>query len=159
MCMSEPGAGTDVLGMRTTATKSTGAGGAAFYTLNGAKMWITNGTLDGRGTGDVYLVYARTGGWVGLLGGALVVCRGWMLSPEVCRGVNHQRGGTTTMSIDRPAFRTRNRPPATDHAPVLMIARTAQHKQNGHRQEPQGPVHVPGGEGHARLQAGAKDRG
>lgn len=62
MCMSEPGAGTDVLGMRTTATKSTGDGGA-FYTLNGAKMWITNGTLDGRETGDVYLVYARTGGW------------------------------------------------------------------------------------------------
>lgn len=57
MCMSEPGAGTDVLGMRTTAKKQ-GDGG---YVLNGAKMWITNGTLDGETTGDCYLVYARTG--------------------------------------------------------------------------------------------------
>lgn len=33
----------------------------SYYTLNGAKMWITNGTLDGKSTGDVYLVYAKTG--------------------------------------------------------------------------------------------------
>jgi hypothetical protein len=33
----------------------------SFWRLNGAKMWITNGTLNGRSTGDVYLVYARTG--------------------------------------------------------------------------------------------------
>lgn len=58
MCMSEPGAGTDVLGMSTTAAK---AGDGSYYTLTGAKMWITNGTLDGKGTGDVYLVYAKTG--------------------------------------------------------------------------------------------------
>lgn len=57
MCMSEPGAGTDVLGMSTTAGKQ--ADGS--YVLNGAKMWITNGTLDGETTGDCYLVYARTG--------------------------------------------------------------------------------------------------
>lgn len=56
--MSEPGAGTDVLGMATTAAKSNDG---SYYTLNGAKMWITNGTLDGKETGDVYLVYARTG--------------------------------------------------------------------------------------------------
>jgi hypothetical protein len=56
--MSEPGAGTDVLGMSTTARK---AGDGSYYTLNGAKMWITNGTLDGQGTGDVFLVYAKTG--------------------------------------------------------------------------------------------------
>jgi len=58
MCMSEPGAGTDVLGMSTTAVKSSDG---SYYTLNGAKMWITNGTLDGKTTGDVYLVYAKTG--------------------------------------------------------------------------------------------------
>ena len=58
MCMSEPGAGTDVMGMSTTAKKS--ADGSS-YTLNGAKMWITNGTIDGEGTGDAYLVYAKTG--------------------------------------------------------------------------------------------------
>mmetsp|Transcript_22094 Transcript_22094/g.50950 ORF Transcript_22094/g.50950 Transcript_22094/m.50950 type:complete len:433 (-) Transcript_22094:335-1633(-) len=58
MGMSEPGAGTDVLGMKTTATKSSDG---STYTLNGNKMWITNGTLDGETTGDAYLIYARTG--------------------------------------------------------------------------------------------------
>jgi isovaleryl-CoA dehydrogenase len=57
MGMSEPGVGTDVLGMTTTATKS--ADGQS-YTINGAKMWITNGTVNGTDTGDVFLVYART---------------------------------------------------------------------------------------------------
>jgi isovaleryl-CoA dehydrogenase len=56
MCMSEPGAGTDVLGMKTTAKKD-----GDDYVINGAKMWITNGTIDGVGTGDCYLVYAKTG--------------------------------------------------------------------------------------------------
>ena len=56
--MSEPGAGTDVLGMSTTARKSEDG---RSYVINGQKMWITNGTLDGKGTGDVFLVYAKTG--------------------------------------------------------------------------------------------------
>ena len=57
MCMSEPGAGTDVLGMRTTARKDGDS-----YVLNGQKMWITNGCTDDESLGDYYLVYARTGG-------------------------------------------------------------------------------------------------
>jgi len=56
MCMSEPSVGTDVLGMKTTAVKQ-----GDEYVLNGAKMWITNGTIDGESTGDAYLVYAKTG--------------------------------------------------------------------------------------------------
>jgi len=56
MCMSEPSAGTDVLAMKTTAVRDGNE-----YVLNGTKMWITNGTLDGASTGDFYLVYARTG--------------------------------------------------------------------------------------------------
>ena len=52
------GAGTDVLGMSTVAEKSSDG---SYYKVNGAKMWITNGTLDGKSTGDVYLVYAKTG--------------------------------------------------------------------------------------------------
>lgn len=55
--MSEPGAGTDVLGMSTVATPSADG---SYYTLNGTKMWITNGTIDGTDTGDVFLVYAKT---------------------------------------------------------------------------------------------------
>eukprot|EP00425_Heterocapsa_triquetra_P037690 CAMPEP_0195082908 /NCGR_PEP_ID=MMETSP0448-20130528/23960_1 /TAXON_ID=66468 /ORGANISM="Heterocapsa triquestra, Strain CCMP 448" /LENGTH=501 /DNA_ID=CAMNT_0040116053 /DNA_START=56 /DNA_END=1562 /DNA_ORIENTATION=+ len=56
MCMSEPAVGTDVLGMKTTAKLEGNE-----YVINGSKMWITNGTVDGKTTGDVYLVYAKTG--------------------------------------------------------------------------------------------------
>jgi isovaleryl-CoA dehydrogenase len=56
MCMSEPSVGTDVLGMKTTATRK-----GDVYVLNGAKMWITNGALSETELGDVFLVYARTG--------------------------------------------------------------------------------------------------
>jgi len=58
MCMSEPGAGTDVLAMTTKAQRQ--ADGT--YVLNGAKMWITNGAVNDTETGDAFLVYARTGG-------------------------------------------------------------------------------------------------
>lgn len=57
MCMSEPGAGTDVMGMGTTATLTPDG---KHYILNGTKMWITNGTVDGKTTGDIFLVYAKT---------------------------------------------------------------------------------------------------
>jgi len=57
MCMSEPGAGTDVLGMRTTARRS-----GDVYILDGSKMWITNGAIDDHTLGDVFLVYARMDG-------------------------------------------------------------------------------------------------
>jgi isovaleryl-CoA dehydrogenase len=58
MGMSEPGAGTDVLGMKSTAVLQ-----GDHYVLNGRKMWITNGTIDDKKTPcDCVLVYARTGG-------------------------------------------------------------------------------------------------
>ena len=58
MAMSEPDAGTDVLGLSTNA-KLTDDGN---WCLNGRKMWITNGCLDETGTpADVVWVYARTG--------------------------------------------------------------------------------------------------
>ncbi|AIN99475.1 isovaleryl-coA dehydrogenase, putative [Leishmania panamensis] len=53
MGMSEPGAGTDVLGMQTTAKKDSYGN----YVLNGSKIWITNGTV-----ADVYLIYAKVNG-------------------------------------------------------------------------------------------------
>ncbi|CAM9630035.1 unnamed protein product [Chrysoparadoxa australica] len=58
MGMSEPEAGTDVLGMRSSATL---ADDGSHYVLNGTKLWITNGTVDGTTTGDAFLVYAKTG--------------------------------------------------------------------------------------------------
>lgn len=57
MCMSEPSAGTDVLGMKSFAKPSADG---SYFTLNGTKMWITNGTIDGTDTGDAFLLYAKT---------------------------------------------------------------------------------------------------
>jgi len=48
--MSESGAGSDVVSMRTTAKEVDGG-----YLLNGTKMWITNGP-----DADVVIVYAKT---------------------------------------------------------------------------------------------------
>ncbi len=57
MAMSEPAVGTDVLGMQTTAVKK-----GDHYLINGRKMWITNGTIDEKGTpADCVLLYAKTG--------------------------------------------------------------------------------------------------
>lgn len=50
LAMSEPGAGSDVVGMKLRAEKK-----GDRYILNGSKMWITNGP-----TADVIAVYAKT---------------------------------------------------------------------------------------------------
>ncbi|MGH6674090.1 MAG: isovaleryl-CoA dehydrogenase [Xanthobacteraceae bacterium] len=50
LAMSEPGAGSDVVSMRTSAEKKGGR-----FILNGAKMWITNGPV-----ADTLVVYAKT---------------------------------------------------------------------------------------------------
>lgn len=58
MAMSEPDAGTDVLGLSTTAVQRDDG----TWCINGRKMWITNGCLDDKGTpADVVWVYAKTG--------------------------------------------------------------------------------------------------
>ena len=50
LAMSEPGAGSDVIGMRTRADKK-----GDRYILNGNKMWITNGPVS-----DTFVIYAKT---------------------------------------------------------------------------------------------------
>jgi isovaleryl-CoA dehydrogenase len=50
LAMSEPGAGSDVVSMRTTAEKR-----GDRYVLNGSKMWITNGPV-----ADTFVIYAKT---------------------------------------------------------------------------------------------------
>jgi isovaleryl-CoA dehydrogenase len=50
LAMSEPGAGSDVVGMRTRAEKK-----GDRYVLNGSKMWITNGP-----DADTLIIYAKT---------------------------------------------------------------------------------------------------
>lgn len=54
LAMSESGAGSDVVSMRTTAKEAT-VNGKEGYVLNGSKMWITNGP-----NADVVVVYAKT---------------------------------------------------------------------------------------------------
>jgi isovaleryl-CoA dehydrogenase len=50
LAMSEPGAGSDVVGMKLRADKKAG-----HYVLNGNKMWITNGP-----DANTYVIYAKT---------------------------------------------------------------------------------------------------
>merc|ERR1711953_1631032 len=50
LAMSEPGSGSDVVSMKTTAEKK-----GDYYVLNGTKFWITNGPY-----ADTLVVYART---------------------------------------------------------------------------------------------------
>jgi isovaleryl-CoA dehydrogenase len=52
MGMSEPGAGSDALGMTTKAVRQS----SGSYVIDGAKTWITNGPI-----GDVFYIYTRTG--------------------------------------------------------------------------------------------------
>jgi isovaleryl-CoA dehydrogenase len=57
ICMSEPSGGTDAMAMKSFA-KPTADGN--HWILNGNKLWITNGTIDGTDTGDAFIVYAKT---------------------------------------------------------------------------------------------------
>lgn len=58
MAMSEPDAGTDVLGLSSSAIQNEDGD----WVLNGRKMWITNGCIDEEDTpADLVWVYAKTG--------------------------------------------------------------------------------------------------
>ena len=68
LAMSEPGAGSDVVSMRTRADRK-----GDRYVLNGAKMWITNGPV-----ADTLVVYAKTDRTAGARGiTAFIVERGF----------------------------------------------------------------------------------
>jgi isovaleryl-CoA dehydrogenase len=68
LAMSEPGAGSDVVGMQLRAEKRDGG-----YALTGRKMWITNGP-----DADVVVVYAKTDPAAGPRGiTAFIVEKGW----------------------------------------------------------------------------------
>ncbi|KAI1486038.1 isovaleryl-CoA dehydrogenase [Biscogniauxia mediterranea] len=66
LAMSEAGAGSDVVSMRTAARRVPGG-----YRLDGAKMWITNGP-----DADVVIVYAKTDPSAGSRGITAFVVRG-----------------------------------------------------------------------------------
>jgi len=54
LAMSEPGAGSDVVGMKLKADRVEKSGGS-YYVLNGNKMWITNGP-----DASTLVIYAKT---------------------------------------------------------------------------------------------------
>ncbi len=55
LCMTEPGVGTDVLAMSTTAKRD-----GDVYRITGRKTFITNGGVGESETGDAFIVYAAT---------------------------------------------------------------------------------------------------
>ena len=90
-CLTESGAGSDAASIRTRAEK--GADGT--WTLNGEKIWITNG-----GIADLYTVFARTATDGGKIT-AFIVEAAW---PGVSHGQHEDKMGirassTTTLSF------------------------------------------------------------
>ncbi|HKA43996.1 MAG TPA: isovaleryl-CoA dehydrogenase [Burkholderiales bacterium] len=86
LAMSEPGAGSDVVAMTLRAEKR-----GSRYTLNGTKMWITNGP-----DADVLVVYAKTNPAAGARGiTAFIVEKG-------CKGF------TATKKLDKLGMRGSN---------------------------------------------------
>jgi isovaleryl-CoA dehydrogenase len=83
LAMSEPGAGSDVVSMKTRAQKR-----GDHYVLNGSKMWITNGP-----EADTIVVYAKTDPAAGSRGiTALLVEKGF-------------KGFTTAQKLDKLGMR------------------------------------------------------
>ncbi|MFY2762576.1 acyl-CoA dehydrogenase family protein [Arenimonas sp. MALMAid1274] len=90
-CLTESGAGSDAASIRTSAR----ANGDGSYTLNGEKIWITNG-----GIADLYTVFARTEGDAGKIT-AFVVEAGW---PGVSHGHHEDKMGIRASSTTTVAF-------------------------------------------------------
>ncbi|HEV7461657.1 MAG TPA: acyl-CoA dehydrogenase family protein [Solirubrobacteraceae bacterium] len=85
-CLTEPDAGSDVSGMRTTAVKQ-----GDKYILNGSKCFITNG-----GYADWYTVYAKTDKDAGHRGiSAFVVERDWGVTVDKKEDKMGQRASNT----------------------------------------------------------------
>lgn len=85
-CLTEPDAGSDVSGMRTTAVKK-----GDKYVLNGSKCFITNG-----GYADYYTVYAKTDKDAGHRGiSAFVVEREWGVEVDKKEDKLGQRASNT----------------------------------------------------------------
>ncbi len=80
IAMSEPGAGSDLKGIRTTAVRSEGGGGG--YRLNGSKTFISNGYL-----ADLILVVAKTDPAAGAKGISLM-----LLETREASGEKHKAG-------------------------------------------------------------------
>ena len=90
-CLTESGAGSDAASIRTQAVKN--ADGS--WTLNGEKIWITNG-----GIADLYTVFARTSSAAGKIT-AFVVEAAW---PGVSHGRHEDKMGIRASSTTAVSF-------------------------------------------------------
>ncbi len=90
-CLTEAGAGSDAASIRTRAEKD--ADGR--WTLNGEKIWITNG-----GIADLYTVFARTSSEAGKIT-AFIVEAGW---PGVSHGHHEDKMGIRASSTTTVSF-------------------------------------------------------
>lgn len=90
-CLTESGAGSDAASIRTSAK----ANGDGSWTLNGEKIWITNG-----GIADLYTVFARTDGPEGKVS-AFIVEAAW---PGVSHGAHEDKMGIRASSTTTVAF-------------------------------------------------------
>jgi alkylation response protein AidB-like acyl-CoA dehydrogenase len=90
-CLTEAGAGSDAASIRTRAEK----GPDGTWTLNGEKIWITNG-----GIADLYTVFARTASDAGKIT-AFIVEAGW---PGVSHGLHEDKMGIRASSTTTVSF-------------------------------------------------------
>jgi acyl-CoA dehydrogenase family member 9 len=97
-CLTESGAGSDAASIRTRAQKN--ADGT--WTLNGEKIWITNG-----GIADLYTVFARTESGAGKIT-AFLVEAGW---PGVSHGPHEDKMGIRASSTATVSFADVTVPP------------------------------------------------
>ena len=97
-CLTESGSGSDAASIRTKADKN--ADGS--WTLNGEKIWITNG-----GIADLYTVFARTTSPAGKIT-AFVVEAAW---PGVAHGAHEDKMGIRASSTTTVSFTDVRVPP------------------------------------------------
>ena len=97
-CLTEAGAGSDAAAIRTHARRESDGS----WTLNGEKMWITNG-----GIADFYTVFARTDGPEGKIT-AFLVEADW---PGVSHGPHEDKMGIRASSTAAVAFADVRVPP------------------------------------------------
>ena len=90
-CLTESGAGSDAASIRTHAEKNADGG----WTLNGEKIWITNG-----GIADLYTVFARTNSPQGKVT-AFIVEAAW---PGVSHGAHEDKMGIRASSTTTVSF-------------------------------------------------------
>ena len=90
-CLTESGSGSDAASIKTRATRNSNGG----WTLNGEKIWITNG-----GIADFYTVFARTDSDAGKLS-AFIVERD---SPGVNTGLKEDKLGIRSSSTTTVSF-------------------------------------------------------